>query len=249
VRQTISSQTTEFFVSAWEFDDVALCTGTQPYPLLRSKRNLPDTYSRIYECGKACERMQPVSTCCRTPSSFYSYSVTENKFSQKSALVYYSRLTKGVTCTTVINSHSKVSDIMLLSPTTNRSAISIFNKLVVHQKRALRTQEHTAFGQSAPAAEFRDQELRTACEEMLLSKQLRVPTKCDPRCAYGVDNLVSLTAEQLLISDAVQRPERNNQDIIPHLPPGIDSISLVSRLILRQRRKGDLKMYKTNTVY
>ncbi|KAM3182208.1 hypothetical protein ACTXT7_012841 [Hymenolepis weldensis] len=32
-----------------------------------------------------------------------------------------------------------------------------------------------------PAAEFRGQVLRTACEEMLLSERLCVPTKCDPR--------------------------------------------------------------------
>ncbi|KAM3180519.1 hypothetical protein ACTXT7_016129, partial [Hymenolepis weldensis] len=39
-------------------------------------------------------------------------------------------------------------------------------------------------GQSDPAAELRGQDLRTAYEEMLLSKQLCVPTKCDPMRAY-----------------------------------------------------------------
>ncbi|VUZ50719.1 unnamed protein product [Hymenolepis diminuta] len=38
----------------------------------------------------------------------------------------------------------------------------------------------------------------------------------------------SLTLEQPLIS------ERNDQDIIPHVSPGLDSIPLVSRSISRQ---------------
>ncbi|KAM3178837.1 hypothetical protein ACTXT7_001731 [Hymenolepis weldensis] len=95
---------------------------------------------------------------------------------------------------------------------TSRSAIAIFHKLVVYQKRSLRTQVHNlnlhfakfcsdrsiiqlrrslaVLGQSASAAELRGQDLRTACEEMLLSKQLYVPTKCDPMRAYSVGDLV-----------------------------------------------------------
>ncbi|VUZ40481.1 unnamed protein product [Hymenolepis diminuta] len=44
-------------------------------------------------------------------------------------------------------------------------------------------------GQSAPATEFRGQDLRTACEEML-SKQLCIPTKYDSMSAYSVGDLV-----------------------------------------------------------
>ncbi|VUZ53311.1 unnamed protein product [Hymenolepis diminuta] len=80
----------------------------------RRKRNRLDTYSRTYECGECRESMRPVSTCCQNPSSFYSYSTTETRFSQDSGLTYHSGHTKGVTCTTVINSHSKVSDVILL---------------------------------------------------------------------------------------------------------------------------------------
>ncbi|VUZ52215.1 unnamed protein product, partial [Hymenolepis diminuta] len=90
--------------------------------------------------------------------------------------------------------------------------ISHLNKLVVYQKRSLRSQVHSlnlhfakfcsdrsiiqlkrslaALGQSAVAAEFRGQDLRTACEEMLLSKQLCVPKKCRPRRTYSVGDLV-----------------------------------------------------------
>ncbi|KAM3176972.1 hypothetical protein ACTXT7_005447 [Hymenolepis weldensis] len=39
--------------------------------------------------------------------------------------------------------------------------------------------------------------------------------------------------------DVVQRRERNDQDIIPTVPPGLDGISLVSQSISRQRRTGD----------
>ncbi|KAM3186220.1 hypothetical protein ACTXT7_004762 [Hymenolepis weldensis] len=44
--------------------------------------------------------------------------------------------------------------------------------------------------QSTPAAEFRGQGLRTACEEMLLSNQLCVPTTFDPTRSYRVDDLL-----------------------------------------------------------
>ncbi|KAM3185866.1 hypothetical protein ACTXT7_005490 [Hymenolepis weldensis] len=46
----------------------------------------------------------------------------------------------------------------------------------------------------------------------------------------------SLTPEQPVIHDVVQRRERKDQDIIPHVPPGPDGISLISRSISRQRR-------------
>ncbi|VUZ56019.1 unnamed protein product, partial [Hymenolepis diminuta] len=75
----------------------------------------------------------------KNPSSFCSYSVAKTRFFQDSALTYHSGLTKGATCTTVINSHSKGSDAILLSPTTSRSAISILCKLVAYQKPSLRT--------------------------------------------------------------------------------------------------------------
>ncbi|KAM3171009.1 hypothetical protein ACTXT7_017469 [Hymenolepis weldensis] len=200
---------------------------------LQGKRNPPDTYARTYECGKSCERMQPVSTCCRNPSSFYSYSIAETRFSLDSALTYHPGHTKSATCTTIINSHSKVSDVILLSPTSSNSVISVFHKLVVYQKRSLRTQVHSlnqhfakscsdrsiiqlrrylaVFGQSAPAAEFRGQDLRIA----------------------------SLTPEQPVIPDVVQRREREDQDIISHVPPGLDGISHDSRSISRQRWTGD----------
>ncbi|KAM3187650.1 hypothetical protein ACTXT7_001924 [Hymenolepis weldensis] len=55
---------------------------SQLYPIPRRKRNLPDTYSRANECDESRERMQPVSTYCRIPSSYYSYSVVETRFSQ-----------------------------------------------------------------------------------------------------------------------------------------------------------------------
>ncbi|KAM3176962.1 hypothetical protein ACTXT7_005488 [Hymenolepis weldensis] len=61
---------------------------------------------------------------------------------------------------------------------------------------------------------------------MLLSKRLCV-------------SATSLTSERPLIPDVVQRRERNDQDIIPHVPPGLDGISLVSRSILRRRQTGD----------
>ncbi|KAM3173263.1 hypothetical protein ACTXT7_012848 [Hymenolepis weldensis] len=60
--------------------------------------------------------------------------LTEIRFSQDSVLNYHSGPTKGATCTTVINSHSKGSDVALLTPTTSRSAISISHKLMVYQK-------------------------------------------------------------------------------------------------------------------
>ncbi|VUZ39971.1 unnamed protein product [Hymenolepis diminuta] len=77
------------------------------------KRNLPDTCSGTFECGKSYERMRPVSTCYRNLSSFFSYSVAETRFSQNSILIYHSRPTKGATCITIINSHSKGSDVIL----------------------------------------------------------------------------------------------------------------------------------------
>ncbi|VUZ52993.1 unnamed protein product [Hymenolepis diminuta] len=49
----------------------------------------------------------------------------------------------------------------------------------------------------------------------------------------------SLAPEQLVIADVVQRRDRKDQDIIPHVPPGLDGISLVSRSISRRRRTGD----------
>ncbi|VUZ43399.1 unnamed protein product, partial [Hymenolepis diminuta] len=49
----------------------------------------------------------------------------------------------------------------------------------------------------------------------------------------------SLTPEQPVILDVVQRRDRNDQDIILHVPPGLDGISLVSRSISRQRRTCD----------
>ncbi|VDL62368.1 unnamed protein product [Hymenolepis diminuta] len=53
-------------------------------------------------------------------------------------------------------------------------------------------------------------------------------------------NLIhSLAPEQLVIADVVQRRDRKDQDIIPHVPPGLDGISLVSRSISRRRRTGD----------
>ncbi|KAM3171480.1 hypothetical protein ACTXT7_016543 [Hymenolepis weldensis] len=107
------------------------------------KLNLSDIYSRTYECGKSCERKQPASKCCQNFPSFYSYSIAETRFSQDSALTYHSEPTQGATCTTVINSHLKGPAVTLLSPITSRSAISIFNKLVVYQKRSLRTQVHS----------------------------------------------------------------------------------------------------------
>ncbi|VUZ50981.1 unnamed protein product [Hymenolepis diminuta] len=106
------------------------------------KRNLPDTYSQTYKCGKSCERMQPVSTCCRNSSSFYSYSIAETRFSQDSALTNHSGPTTGATCTTVMYSHSERSGVILLSP-TGRSAISTLLKLLMYQKRSLRTQVHS----------------------------------------------------------------------------------------------------------
>ncbi|KAM3176092.1 hypothetical protein ACTXT7_007213 [Hymenolepis weldensis] len=142
----------------------------------RRKRNLPDTYSRTYGCEKSlegCNRCQHVA---------------EARFSQDSALTYNFGSTKGATCTTVINSHSKASDVSLFPPTTSRSAISIFNEFVVYQKRSLQTQLRrflAVLGQSAPAAEFRGQDLRTVCEEILLLKRF-----CDPRSTHIVDDFV-----------------------------------------------------------
>ncbi|VUZ44984.1 unnamed protein product [Hymenolepis diminuta] len=69
--------------------------------------------------------MQPVSTRCRNPSSFYSYSIAETRLSQNSVQTYHFGPTKGITYTRVINSHSKVYDVTLLAPTVSRSPISI----------------------------------------------------------------------------------------------------------------------------
>ncbi|KAM3180262.1 hypothetical protein ACTXT7_016629, partial [Hymenolepis weldensis] len=80
--------------------------------------------------------------CCRDPSSFCSYSIAKIRFSQDSALTYHSGPIRGATHTTVMNSDWKRSDVILLSPTTSRSAISILNELVVYQKRSLRIQVH-----------------------------------------------------------------------------------------------------------
>ncbi|KAM3176449.1 hypothetical protein ACTXT7_006477 [Hymenolepis weldensis] len=41
----------------------------------------------------------------------------------------------------------------------------------------------------------------------------------------------SLTPEQAVIPDVEQRHERKDQYIIPHVPPGLNGISAVSRLI------------------
>ncbi|VUZ47944.1 unnamed protein product [Hymenolepis diminuta] len=49
----------------------------------------------------------------------------------------------------------------------------------------------------------------------------------------------SLTPEQPLISGVVQRHERNDQDIISHVPPRLRGFSLVFRSIPRQRWTGD----------
>ncbi|KAM3187911.1 hypothetical protein ACTXT7_001317 [Hymenolepis weldensis] len=123
----------------------------------------------------------------------------------------------------------------------------------------------TMCGQFVPAAECRDQDLRTVCEEML-TKQRCVPTKCDQMYAYSVGDLVYPLSHNLnhqwtaaIITkphggdiydfsnsqkscdpDVVQRHERNDQDIFPHLPPGIDGILLVSRSISRQRGTGNM---------
>ncbi|VUZ48972.1 unnamed protein product [Hymenolepis diminuta] len=86
--------------------------------------------------------MQPVSTCYRYPSSFYSYSPVETRFFQDSDLNYHFGSTEGGTYATVTNSHSKGSDVILLLSTTGRSAISVLHKLVVYQKCSLRTLVH-----------------------------------------------------------------------------------------------------------
>ncbi|VUZ56780.1 unnamed protein product [Hymenolepis diminuta] len=59
--------------------------------------------------------MQPASICYRNSSSFHPYSVAETRFSQDSALNYHSGPTEGATYTTVTNSHSEGSDVILLS--------------------------------------------------------------------------------------------------------------------------------------
>ncbi|VUZ57133.1 unnamed protein product, partial [Hymenolepis diminuta] len=41
-----------------------------------------------------------------------------------------------------------------------------------------------------PEGEFKGQDLRTACEEMLLSERLCVPTKCDPVRTYSAYDLI-----------------------------------------------------------
>ncbi|KAM3172166.1 hypothetical protein ACTXT7_015111 [Hymenolepis weldensis] len=60
----------------------------------------------------------------------------------------------------------------------NKQISSIFHKLVLRRSLAV-------LGQSVPAAEFRGQDLMTACENILLSKQF-----CDLRRAYGVGDFV-----------------------------------------------------------
>ncbi|VUZ52992.1 unnamed protein product [Hymenolepis diminuta] len=75
-------------------------------------------------------------------SSTLSSPLNENE-TQDSGLTYHSGHTKDATCTTIINSHSKESDVTLLSPMTSKSAISIFHKLVVYQKRLLQTLVHS----------------------------------------------------------------------------------------------------------
>ncbi|VUZ49742.1 unnamed protein product [Hymenolepis diminuta] len=142
-------------------------------------------------------------------------------FSQHSALTHHSASTIAATYNTVINSHSKVSHATLLAPTTCRSAISILHIPAVYQRRSLLTQLHSlalhlanfcslpsvvhlrrslvVLGQSAPAAEFRGQDLRTTCEEMLLP-YLCVPTKRDPTAhnsAYSVCDLVHVLNHRL----------------------------------------------------
>ncbi|VUZ43189.1 unnamed protein product, partial [Hymenolepis diminuta] len=52
-------------------------------------------------------------------------------------------------------------------------------------------------GRSAPAAEFRGQDLRTAGEEIFLSEQLCVPTKCDRMRTYSVSDLVYILSHKL----------------------------------------------------
>ncbi|KAM3177390.1 hypothetical protein ACTXT7_004650 [Hymenolepis weldensis] len=53
--------------------------------------------------------------------------IAETKFSQDSALTYHSGPTKGATCTTMTIAHSKGSNVILLWPSTSRSAISILS--------------------------------------------------------------------------------------------------------------------------
>ncbi|VUZ53903.1 unnamed protein product, partial [Hymenolepis diminuta] len=63
---------------------------------------------------------------------------------------------------------------------------TIFTEEISHRVRTIR-----------PAAEFRDHDLRTACEEMSLSEQLRIPTNCDPMQAYSVIDLVHTLNDNL----------------------------------------------------
>ncbi|KAM3170964.1 hypothetical protein ACTXT7_017559 [Hymenolepis weldensis] len=137
----------------------------------------------------------------------------------------YPQLTRGVP-ETLVTDPSTQSESTFCRICSDGSIIQLRKSLAV-------------LGQSVPAAEFRGEDLRTACEEMLLSKQLCVPTKCDPRRAYSVGDLVSLTPEQSVIPDVVERRERNDQDITPHARPGLDGISFVSLSIPRQGRTGD----------
>ncbi|VUZ43150.1 unnamed protein product [Hymenolepis diminuta] len=55
--------------------------------------------------------------------------------------------------------------------------------------------------------------------------------------------VVFLTPEQYLIPDVVQRRERNDRDIIPHVPPGLDSIS---SFLDRSRNKDRRVIKSTN---
>ncbi|KAM3179773.1 hypothetical protein ACTXT7_017630 [Hymenolepis weldensis] len=73
------------------------------------------------------------------------------------------------------------------APALSTQSDSIFysHRLIIHLRASL-----AVLGQSAPTAECRGQDLRAACKEKWLSKQLCVPTKCNPRSAYNVGDLV-----------------------------------------------------------
>ncbi|VUZ56125.1 unnamed protein product [Hymenolepis diminuta] len=58
------------------------------------------------------------------------------------------------------------------------------------EKTIFKRESLVELGPPSPAAEFRGQDLRTACEELLLSQELCVSTGCYPRRECSVETLV-----------------------------------------------------------
>ncbi|KAM3179043.1 hypothetical protein ACTXT7_001349 [Hymenolepis weldensis] len=105
-------------------------------------------------------------------------------------------------------------------------------------------------GQSAPASEVRDQDLRIECEEMLLSKLVCVPTMWRPEKALGF--AIANNSDQRLSHSRAARESpmwcNDAKKMIKisslHVPPGRDGISLVSRSISVIKSMNERVTYK-----